>query len=635
MSIPRLGEEDLVHLDHAFPDLDFSDDELRAVLVANESVDVNAAPGSGKTTVLAAKLYLLSRRWSDNRSGICVISHTNVARDEICRRLISTVEGARLLAYPHFIGTIHGFVNRFLALPNLVSIGTKVEIIDDEVFAQRAWSSAQRSNARYWLANQANGEKLAAQLTFLGPDLEIVSRGGTLPRTGQTLDALQQIKERLAAAGCFRFEDMFAFAQNLLANFPSVRDRVSRRFPLVMIDEMQDTSAEQERLIRETFGDQVVLQRFGDINQQILADSASDTRLSFPGAAVLGMRTSRRFGRRIAKAVAGVQLSGDLVVGGGDDTASPPTIMLYRPESIGRVIESFGHLVLSDFPNEDLLSKRVMAVCARRSGNAQRPPGRHIVDYWAAFNDMSGIGVPREESAWYLLQGDLMATGHLEFRGRVDRVRRVVWVALKQAGSDIVKRVKDPSRLIRVIQNEGGDAAPLARTYRYLAITPALQLVIRDSVAPLIFNAVEDVLPEGIGAAEFAALPVFTAPPDDEGPNDQVELNTCSVERDGRSVKVGINTIGMTKGETHFSTLVMESFGRSTRFDVAEAQGLLSGRVQMNPRASHTLKSQYRYLYVGMSRPTNLLCLAMNGERADTQDLDRLWGDGWRIVSVI
>jgi len=635
MSIPRLGEEDLVHLDHAFPDLDFSEDELRAVLLANESVDVNAAPGSGKTTVLAAKLYLLSRRWSNRRSGICVISHTNVARDEICRRLALTVEGARLLAYPHFIGTIHGFVNRFLAFPNLVSIGTKVEIVDDEVFARRAWSAAQRSYAYYWLANQPNGEQLAAQLTFSGPDLEIVSRGGTLPRAGKTLDALHQIKRRLATAGCFRFDDMFSFAQNLLANFPIVKDRVSRRFPLVMIDEMQDTSAEQERLISETFDNRVVLQRFGDINQQILADSAGDGRLSFPHATVLGMHTSRRFGRRIAKAVAAVQLSGEPVVGGRDDEASLPTIMLYTPDSIGRVIESFGHLVLSDFPDEDLLSRRVMAVCARRGGNAQRPPGRHVVDYWTTFNDMSGIAVPREESAWHLLQGNPTGTGHLEFRGRVDRVRRVVWVALKQAGADVVKRVKDPSRLSRVIQNEGGDVTRLLRTYRYLAITPSLHLALQDVVAPLIFDAVKDLLPEDIGTMEFSALPVFTAPPDDEAPNDQVEQNTCIVERGGRSVKVGINTIGMTKGETHFSTLVMESFGRSTRFDIAEAQGLLSGRVQMNPRTSHTIKSQYRYLYVGMSRPTNLLCLAMNSDRADTQDLDRLLEDGWRIVSVI
>ena len=49
-----------------------------------DSANVLACPGSGKTTVLLAKLKLLAdvMPFADG-SGICILSHTNVAVDEI------------------------------------------------------------------------------------------------------------------------------------------------------------------------------------------------------------------------------------------------------------------------------------------------------------------------------------------------------------------------------------------------------------------------------------------------------------------------------------------------------------------------------------------------------------------------
>ena len=83
MSIPLITPESLAELRFLTPDLDFTDAERQAVLLATGSCDVNAAPGSGKTTVLAAKLLLLARKWPHDTRGICVLSHTNVAREEV------------------------------------------------------------------------------------------------------------------------------------------------------------------------------------------------------------------------------------------------------------------------------------------------------------------------------------------------------------------------------------------------------------------------------------------------------------------------------------------------------------------------------------------------------------------------
>lgn len=63
-------------------------DSARVNVLKNmDSVDIQAFPGSGKTTILVAKLAILAKKWPYSNAGICVLSHTNVAREEIEERL--------------------------------------------------------------------------------------------------------------------------------------------------------------------------------------------------------------------------------------------------------------------------------------------------------------------------------------------------------------------------------------------------------------------------------------------------------------------------------------------------------------------------------------------------------------------
>lgn len=70
------------------------------ILKSNETMDIEACPGSGKTTLLVAKLAIMARKWTDPRRGICVLSHTNVARLAIEKRLGNTAVSNGLLSYP-------------------------------------------------------------------------------------------------------------------------------------------------------------------------------------------------------------------------------------------------------------------------------------------------------------------------------------------------------------------------------------------------------------------------------------------------------------------------------------------------------------------------------------------------------
>src|SRR5580700_4413455 len=64
--------------------------------------DIQACPGSGKTTLVGLKLLLLLKQWHEPYCGICVLTHSNVAKNEIIARLRLHPAGDRLLSYPHF-----------------------------------------------------------------------------------------------------------------------------------------------------------------------------------------------------------------------------------------------------------------------------------------------------------------------------------------------------------------------------------------------------------------------------------------------------------------------------------------------------------------------------------------------------
>ena len=94
------------------------------IIECNESRDVKACPGSGKTTTLLAKLIILANRMPlPENQGICVLTHTNVAIDEIKNKLGHKAD--MLFRYPNHFGTIQSFVDKFLAIPYFSSLYLK------------------------------------------------------------------------------------------------------------------------------------------------------------------------------------------------------------------------------------------------------------------------------------------------------------------------------------------------------------------------------------------------------------------------------------------------------------------------------------------------------------------------------
>lgn len=637
MTVPLITPEDLDELQLLTPDLIFTDAEREAVLLEAGSSDVNAAPGSGKTTVLAAKLLLLARKWPHDTRGICVLSHTNVAREEIQRRLGATAVGARLLAYPHFIGTIHGFVDRFLALPALRSLGLTVDVIDDDIFAKKAVALAMRKPSLWGWAQKDEGVKpMVEGLVYKGENLMLDSEGGALPKiTAKSYPLLKEIKEQLTREGVFRYADMFAFAEMLLMKFPEVKVQLSRRFPLVYFDEMQDTSWEQEALIARLFDESVVIQRFGDLNQRILVGKGNFAQLSFPKQDALPISTSKRFGPAIAAVVSGTRVGGNAVIGTAVDV-HPPTLMTYTTERVGDVLNRFGNLVLDLFDDEELRHGSIKALCTRKQSDAKQLPGRSLPDYWPAYLEQSKGERGRPERLWSLLdQPAELRIGGISMLSRAADAKRAILLVLRAAGSHHIEGLRDGAQLFRRLIDANQDVNVIRQLCRELAIVQNLGATEagRTKAVELFFQYLHPLLPAGISADEFQALPIFQAP--EKQPEEEARQRVCQVICDDRLVEIQIGTVASMKGETHLATLVLESIGHpSRRFDLEEALPVLAGLKVRDPKMSESILSQFRNLYVGMSRPTSFLCLAVNRARVSDECVAELVRHGWKVDAL-
>lgn len=103
------------------------------IIECNESRDVKACPGSGKTTTLLAKLIILANRMPlPNNQGICVLTHTNVGIDEIKNKLGHKAD--ILFRYPNHFGTIQSFVDKFWRYHIFYFISKKPSQISNDAY---------------------------------------------------------------------------------------------------------------------------------------------------------------------------------------------------------------------------------------------------------------------------------------------------------------------------------------------------------------------------------------------------------------------------------------------------------------------------------------------------------------------
>lgn len=639
----KIAEADIDAIETELEGIIF-DNARREVLMDNTSFDVQACPGGGKTTLLAAKLMILSKKWQWSNKGVCVLSHTNVAKDEIIKRLKNHPIGWRFIAYPHFIGTIQEFVNRFLAIPFIRNEKLPIKFIDNDIYLRKC---------RLLLAYETKlflERKFCSLLDLMtiweDNKLTFNIPGFSKPSDSNSYKNLIRTKKKLLTTGYFQFREMYAFAEANLFRNTFLSEALRRRFKFVFIDEMQDTQRHQDDLIEKVFprdAHEPSVQRFGDADQAIYDGMSDKPNLSFAGDDCKHrINDSHRFSPCIANLVRGLSFS-ELELKSSHECINAGKhaecknfgknlIYVYDNEDEAKQIpQLYSEHVAQIFNGECRTDLKAMAIGAigKRSDKASHV---RIDKYFENFTKSKQFSKPKfdcfyECVAFAVQQSspnvkdnyELLINCLLHYLYSFDFEVNLEGKQSNLNKTNFLSALKQNKENLRTFNKVVGNWAtdntlPSQENW--------------ESATHNLFNVLSNVfnnIPSKLSSNAFWSYPSYQ---EFEKYRNAENFNIVEPE-DG--ISVVFDTIHGVKGQTHDATLVLETkFSRS--MDVGTLINNFSdsgAKRKGNPQSKKFMKQ----LYVAMSRPKSVLCIAVHKDSITGHE-DKLSNMGWKIEIV-
>ncbi|MFF5230318.1 UvrD-helicase domain-containing protein [Dactylosporangium sp. NPDC000521] len=254
----------------------------RALIDIPGGVFVQACPGAGKTQSIVERF--IQRPGIGPRHGVALLSFTNAAINEARLRCAGRPE---LLRAPNFIGTIDSFINRYVVTPlHRAKTGTLPTFKD-------SWETVQGTTFR------ANGVQSDLQLSWFSFDHEgkATFESKRAPYALRNLE-FRQLSSMMTAAtrtwrryfnnGLMDCTTSRALMTHYLSD-PAERANhgslIAGRFKEIIVDEVQDCSAQDAFLLNFLLDAGIEMVMVGDLDQAIYA---------FRGSTVDGVRSLAR-----------------------------------------------------------------------------------------------------------------------------------------------------------------------------------------------------------------------------------------------------------------------------------------------------------------------------------------------------
>lgn len=198
---------------------------------------VRACPGSGKTYCVSARLARLILDWRNNYAGIAAVSFTNVAWQEIERKYSDEFKLGDRISFPHFIGTIDSFINKYIFLPYghlILKCKNRPTLVGEPhgIWTGKYFSDSLFDNISY---------KIDGTLYAINDRV--------MPNNWSANNRIISSKKNINKGGFATQSDANYFAMKILEQFPQIAKALALRFPYLIVDEAQDTSDIQMRII--------------------------------------------------------------------------------------------------------------------------------------------------------------------------------------------------------------------------------------------------------------------------------------------------------------------------------------------------------------------------------------------------
>ncbi len=255
--------------------------QREAVLETEGYVRVIAGAGSGKTKLLVSRYAYLVQDYGIDSANILCVTFTNKAAGEMKKR-IRTLIGEEYDTT--LICTYHGFCNRLLREnPEKLFLNKQFQIMD--AYQQKAILSEIYQKFELKL-DYASFESILRKIGYFKSNSNYVSKMCN-PEPCQILDEIvnqddkiiEEFLQRQKATYSLDFNDLILYAIYVLENNSEIREKWQERLNYIMVDEFQDSSKVELRLIEILSGKYQNLMIVGDPDQNIYEWRGSDVKL--------------------------------------------------------------------------------------------------------------------------------------------------------------------------------------------------------------------------------------------------------------------------------------------------------------------------------------------------------------------
>lgn len=251
--------------DHSGP-VNLNARQLEAVGASEGRVRVVAGAGSGKTRVLAHRYAFLVNDLGISAGNILCLTFTNKAAQEMKRRISRMVDRGSV---NDFICTIHSFCVKFLRR-EIYRIGypKNFTIIDEEDAKQLAKQAMEEFGVD---RRKLTAERFLTKVAALkGYNIDAYIQKHLLPASPpECPDELVRYMRLQLKHYALDYDDLIYFTIYILNHFPDAREYWTDKLNYIMVDEVQDCSADDWKLLNILVGRHGNLFVVGDPDQAI------------------------------------------------------------------------------------------------------------------------------------------------------------------------------------------------------------------------------------------------------------------------------------------------------------------------------------------------------------------------------
>lgn len=652
------------------------DDERRNYIRNFNTIDLQAVPGSGKTTALLAKLVILECKLPlADGSGILVLSHTNAAIDEIKDKIQKHCP--RLFSYPNFIGTIQSFVDEYLAIPFYVQKFKKKPIrIDNEIYEEKIKHCVEK----LWLYKLGFNNDICTKISYIknsdeslfynfrlqySNEIRLVKKlnDETLeikkPRGRTKLQNYRDYSEQekkdiynwfikfkteILKSGILHFDDAYFLAELYLKKIPNIKRILQKRFSLVFVDEMQDMDTHQYNLLEKIFYDEgrsvSKIQRIGDKNQSIY-NSVKAIDIWIDRGEILHLSGSQRLSKPIADFVKKFALYKDnnFDIIGLNGCNIKPHILIFDNATIENIIPCFVRIVKEkELENSE---KPIKVVCWNTDWKEDEAKRTDITklrleDYYKGFKkEKSKPKQDYNNLKSYLLYYEKKKTLEPLRKNILNSFLKILRI---ENINTIEERPYTKKKLLDFIREKD--------LPKYEALNLNLykwSIGVINKKTNEVWNEIKVYIPTLLLLFDktVSASSSFINNNNVEITDEIAEILASSNYYKEDGLEIEITSVHAVKGQTHCATLYLESFfdkgygnyeSERLRNQFAGNQSIQETLISV-ANSQDKIKQSAKMVYVGFSRPTDLLCIAIHKDRFDKY-LSTITTDDLEIVNV-